>query len=353
MFLLPLLRLARGVLVDNLEVRTPDGCRLSTLNANDYYNVIGPMISAYVKAASARERLLPQEETAIARLVEQARRGRPSRADESEHVEPGSHPEALDGASESAAADLPEAGSESAAGNLPEGGSQPDASDPLAWILEIELTESGANQGEWEVARQWLYEFCEGVLEGQIIFAPVVGAPGERMLLSYSFTARHRPNAYGIRDRIRYWMGLRPHEHRLTLTEHKWAQSYHLEFWASADQYVYECDVTAVEGPHGGPAGSSISFAPTGTRGADYGHIYVRETGRHEYREREDLFIQVDCREKPPGMLGTIAIIAAAQTLLIWIVGWHHDLFFPRVGAKPGRSSLTPTSRRYFSHCRA
>jgi hypothetical protein len=42
----------------------------------------------------------------------------------------------------------------------------------------------------------------------------------------------------------------------------------------------------------------------------------------------------VDIRERPPGLLGIVAILALAQTGLIWVLGIFHPTFFPAGGTQ-------------------
>lgn len=41
------------------------------------------------------------------------------------------------------------------------------------------------------------------------------------------------------------------------------------------------------------------------------------------------LLVSVDCREKPPGLLGIVAVVALAQMVLIWVIGAFHSFYFP------------------------
>lgn len=295
-FLLPVIRLSRDVLVDNLEVRTPDGQRMSTLNIAEYYGLIARVVRAYVKVLSDRDELTPEQQASIDVMLESAGFLDPDAPDDR---------------------DAPRA-ARAALGP-----------DPFAWIWSLPLSpERDRDAVKWEPLRARLHQFCKAVSDAYIVFAPVTAAPGDRVVLSFAYTSAHRPREHGLRDRMRYRLGLRPHEHRFTLTEHRWAQSYHLEFWAPFEQYVYATDVHRLRAKADYP-GNMVEFFPDGRQGSDYAHVYVRESDRTRYRTRDEMVFEVDCREKPPGMLGIVMVVAFAEAALIWVVGWRHSFFFP------------------------
>jgi hypothetical protein len=295
-FLLPVIRISRDVLIDNLEVRDADGRRVSTLNIAEYYGLIARVVRSYVKLLSDHDKLTPEQQASIEVMLEGAGFIDPEA--------PGD-PEVARAAREAL------------------------GDDPFAWIWTLELSPERENEAaKWEPVRARLYQFCRAVHDAYIVFAPVAASPGERVVLAYSYTRTHRPRQHGMRDRVRYRLGLRPHEHGFTLAEHRWSQSYHLEFWAPPDQYVYSTDARPLRRRSRQP-GSVVEFFPDGQQGADYVHVYVREADRRQYRTRDEILFEADCRERPPGMLGNIMVVAFAEALLIWVVGWHLSDFFP------------------------
>lgn len=290
-FLLPILRVRRGVLVDNLEVRTPDGQRVSTLNTNEYCGVIRSLITIYTLALAETEDLSDQQQEGIAEIVRQA------------HFIAAS------------------------------GDEEPANDDPLPWLEAIAVPTRYGPDSEraaaWRESRSRLDQFCRAVRDAYIVFVPVEGRPSARVVLDYVYTNPHRLSTLGARDRLRYGLGLRPHEHRLSLSEHRWSQSYHLEFWAPYNQYVQKCVVRPLKPrPTGAAAGNIVDYAASGVHGCDYAHVYVREGGRERIRDRAELAVELDCREKPPGMLGNVAAIALAEAVLIWVIGIRHDFYF-------------------------
>lgn len=296
-FLLPVIRVSREALVDNLKVRDAHDRQISTLNIAEYYGLIARVVRAYVKLLSNHDELTPEQQASIEVALESARFADPDSRHDTDVLE--------------AARDAL-------------------GTDPFAWIWTLELSAERQKESEtWEPIRARLYQFCRAVSDAYIVFAPVTASPGDRVALSYSYTRPHRPREHGMRDRVRYRIGLRPHEHRFTLTEHRWSQSYHLEFWAPPEQYVYSTEVRALRGSSSHP-GSVVEFFRDGQQAADYVHLHVREADRRRYRARDEIFFEADCRERPPGMLGNIMVLAFAEALLIWVVGWHLSDFFPR-----------------------
>jgi len=294
-FLLPLLRVRRGVLVDNLEVRTEDGQRISTLNINEYYGLIESLLKVNALGLTETTVLSDEAAKAIAELVHQA------------------HFVTAEAT----------------------GTATPPPEEGLEWIDEMKVPSSWQESAEkneaWKEWKERYRDLCKAIREAYIIFVPHEGRPGNRVVLECSYTEPYRLSrrGFGLRDRTRYHLGLRPHEHQFVLRDHRWAQSYHLEFTAPPDQYVHECGVHSVSEEDVPEAvGNIVNYSANGLQGCDYAHVYIREVGREQKRERSELSVELDCREKPPGMLGNVTVIALAETVLIWVIGWHHNRYF-------------------------
>lgn len=293
-FLLPVLRLRRGVLVDNLEIKTHDGRQLNALNINEYYGLIEFLVKLNFLALTETTVLSEEAQKGINKLVLQARFAA-DRPDEDESV----------------------------------------SERTLAWVEEIPIPPSWTDTQErykaWHEWKERYHDFCRAISEAYIVFVPFDGRPDQRVVLDCLYTepARLSRRGFGLRDRTRYHLGLRPHEHRFVLRDHRWVQSYHLEFTAPYDQYVHECYVRGLtEDEDPASAGNLVTYSANGLQGSDYAHIYVREVGREKKRERSELAVELDCREKPPGMLGNVMVIALTEAVLIWVIGWHHNRYF-------------------------
>jgi len=322
--LLPVLRVARGAIIDNLEVSVPGEGRIATLNTGEYAAVAAELIETVLARLGRTDGRDPELAKELRTLLDQSWFAHPA-AGNTGRIRAGREED-------------------------------PDmAFDVLATrLISLEAPpEYASTQAieDWDELLERLYGFLDAMADAHIVFAPLRGRQGDRVVVDYTFTTPHQPlrktapegsegvRSLGLRDGVRYLFGLRPHEHVVQIVEHLWSQSYHLEFWAPKETYVFSCDVEASDGfdpeEH---AGSIVTFPETGTRGCDYAHIYIRETSRASYRNRLPLEAIFDCREKPPGMLGNIAVVAFAEALLIWVIGWHLDSFFP---AGPPPTSTT------------
>lgn len=294
MYLLPVMRLARNRLVDNFVVRDATGARISPCNTQEFCGVVRAIVEDWAGAV-----LGVDATEAVDELVAAAQ------------FEPTDMNSTSDTTSE---------------------GSEPE----LVALLKAKTSPpSGWPEGEgdyWPALRDNLIAFCTAVMEAHIIFVPIVGVPGERVVLEHAFTRQPTfTTTRLVRDRLRYFLGLRPYRHELTITGHAHAASYHLQFRAAADQYVHECNVEGLYPPGlaVAPPATNVVVAPLDGTGARDAHIYVRPAENPRRIARARLLLRLDCREKPPGLLGIVALVAVAQLLLIWIVGKFYAEYFP------------------------
>ncbi len=306
-YLLPIVRIARPRVVDNLVIEAADGSRLSACNSEEFAGVVKQIVTSWVRALTGGAITTPVC-NAIEALAVSAN---------FDVVEPPAEEEIT-------------------------------ANDLIAAIQSLARPELWVDHADtWDSWRKRLERFCRAVVDGYIVFVPVTAAPGERVVLSHSFTRRHSPTKRTVRDRLRYWLGLRPHTHGLTIRDHIYAQSYHLEFQAPSEQYVYDCTVRSYG--RGTRSESNCVVAPVGGAGGrDYAHVYVRPAEVPARSTRSQLRVIVDCREKPPGLLGLVTLVAFAQAVLIWTIGKFYSHYFP-LAALPGHAvsgqgePLTPT----------
>lgn len=297
-YLIPILRLARGSVVDNVRVADGTGRRLPTLNIRDFAGIAHANIINTLSALSDGEQL----PTSVRELLE-----------ETLTLVTADGP--LMGTIQAEAPDRDEGRWERALNDL---------ARPASWDGRVE---------EWRLLRLRLAQFCEAVADGHVVLAPVSGAPGEMVTITcaYSRGQRFERKRPARLDSLRYLLGLRPYKHKLTLTEHRLAQSYHLEFKAPNDQYVFDCSVSQIgDGRRAAQAKGNLVIFPRGGSGArDYAHVYIRQAHSERATNRAPLLVTIDCREKAPGLLGIVAMIVVAQALLIWFVGAFHHYYFP------------------------
>lgn len=319
--LFPVLRLGRDVVIDNLELQTAEGARINTLNVAECLAVTRELIRNALRALIAADTLDSDVESNIDKLM---RQGRFAHRRQPKNAEAAAREVALQ--------------------------------ELIHWIDSVPLAgDYQTDLADWQEVRQRVARLCNAVAHDHIVFAPLRAVPGERVVVNYGYTAPHHPKSrrplwrrvwrwvrttvgetpkdpipmrLGLRDSVRYHLGLRPHVHRIPITTHRWSQSYHLEFAAPLEAYVYSCAILDRPRSDSDPPGTIVTYPPEGSRGGDYVHFYLREAARTEYRDRPTMVAEIDCREKPPGLLGNVAILAAAQAVLIWIIGWHVTRFF-------------------------
>lgn len=319
--LLPVLRLGRqGALADNLEVRSADGARLNTLNAGEYRAAMEVLMhtagDALTRSGDWWARLGDRLPVLLRQVPFSHLRKPPLDDDERTATL-----EAI-------------------------------VDELRAAPFKDKDTGSSVN-GDLEVIRERVIDLCLALATDHIVFVSARARPGDRIVVNYCFTAPHHARArlplfrralrslqqrdrqspktpighqLGFLDSFRYRMGLRPHLHHVPITAHRWSQSYHLEFTSPQDTYVHECSILHSKAPP--RPGSMVTFPPDGSRGADYVHVYVREAARTGPRGRVSMVAEIDCREKPPGLLGSVALLAVSQAFLIWIIGLHISRFF-------------------------
>jgi len=202
------------------------------------------------------------------------------------------------------------------------------------YLAHVDLPEAWANQpDEWQTLVQRVVQFSEAVRDAHVVFVRLTGTPSTEVSIRHSYIRQHIPLDLKRRQLFRYWLGIRPHTHDIAVLEHRLTQSYHFSFRAPLDQYVYLCAVETADGQPGD--GNIVVYPLQGSGAADYAHIHVRQgiLRAGERRDRSPLVVRLDCREKAPGLLGIIALIALAQMLLIWIIGGFHSFYFPEEAA--------------------
>lgn len=308
-YYLPLCKIARGALLDNFRVYANDGSRWPTLGAAESCGLVDFLL----------ERML--------RVVA----GTP---------DPNGR---LDGLLRAFVADL---ALESPLPGTEEASSDTEASDSrdnlLAELATLECPTDLSTAGKadvWRENRGRLAQLIEAVNDAYIVFAPVRRTPSERVVFTYSYARAHHPERIPWRDRFRYLVGLRPHEHAVALGTYGDAQSYHLIFHAPSEQYIYSTHVELI-GParRRRPAGR-LGTVVVGRKGAlDFAHVHVRTAPAASKISGAACTINIDSREKPPGLFGIVACIALAQAILIWTVGIFHSHFFP------GPDAVAPVS---------
>ncbi len=304
-YFLPLKTVARGSLVDNLKVWDAAGRQLGTLNSSEGRGLVKHLLCKYAAALTDRKGYEVLFDVGLKPLIDEIE------------------------------ADGPLQGTEDARLRADE----QSANVELA-VSQIEkMTPSvGLTRASWEKQRDALKQLCRAVADDYIIFVPVVAAPGDRVRINFAYTRPAALPAFSFRQRLRYTIGLRPHEHSVVVGDSGTAESsHHITFEAPPGQYVYSCTLRPLPPPHGYVARprAKLVVAPCEGAGAlDYAHVYARPRTGAEGGSGL-IALTVDCREKPPGLIGTVAMVALAQAVIIWTVGLLHKSFFGESGTGP------------------
>jgi hypothetical protein len=299
--LIPVVRNARGALIDQFRVTDAAGRLLPTLNSREFLGATETVLTVLLEAV-------------LDCKIKKDEKSEPRRL--------------LDWLLDEIRKDGPLPGSRRALKPLPR-----TANKLQEFLSRATLPDVWAKQpDEWQTLVQRVVQFSEAVRDTHIVFVRFTGRPSTQVSIRHSYIRQHIPSDIKRRQLFRYWLGIRPHTHDITLLEHRLAQSYHFSFRAPLDQYVYSCTVEAVDEPGDG----NIVTSPLEGSGArDYAHVHVRQAilREGERRKRSPLLVRLDCREKAPGLLGVVAVIAIAQMFLIWIIGAFHSFYFPEEAA--------------------
>jgi hypothetical protein len=299
-FYVPVVRIARPRVVDNMVVETAFGERLSPCNSDEFAKIVKRIVEQGTKALTGGT-LTEKLKQAIDHLVRDAQ--------------------------------FDTGLANAAPGNGPRGSAPAHSPELVACLdsLPVPAVWKGSEK-YWEEIRDSLRAFCNAVGDAYMIFVPLKAMPGDRVVLRHTYTRHHQLIVPKGRERARLYLGLRPHTHRLTTQEHVYAQSYHLRFVAPEGQYVFGCRVEPY--PELSPKRNVVVAPVKGAGARDYAHVYVRPYESPVRNRRHGLRFELDCREKPPGLLGIVALVAIAQALLIWVVGKFYGTYFPAAKAQ-------------------
>lgn len=311
-YYLPLKSLPRGALIDNLRVWDARNKQLGTLTSSEGRGLVKHLLCKYAAALTGKEQYAELYESALATLVGEVESDAPLQGTEAAREW----------------ADAP----------------NPQVTEALEKVKGITRPASWDEKGEsWSKHHDLLLELCRAVADDYIIFVPVLAAPGERIRVNYSYSRPASFPNFSFRQWLRYAIGLRPHVHTVVVGGIGVGEApHHVTFKAPPGQYVYSCVPKALSAPHGYASrpGGTVVVAPYEGAGAlEYAHVYLRPS-RREGAPTGHVALTVDFREKPPGLIGTVAMVALAQTVVIWAIGLLHTSFFE---PKPAHQAAVPT----------
>lgn len=305
---IPFLRVQKGRLLHRLEAALADGSIVAPLNLAASRGLLAHLVGNYIKALSDPGD--SDADSAIASMEKELAR----------------------------------------VGPLPLAGDQVPEPDVAAAVQSLRRLKRPAawNDALWLKHRERLEQICQALGDTDVYFVPVRARPGEVVSIRYSHLRLHRPESIKVRDWLRYCIGLRPHEHALELDGMYETQSYKCLFEAPPEQYVYGFDARplAQGSPPGTPPGPStkvgVVVVPQSPSGAlDHLQIRFRPARDPDRSQARPWKLVVNCREKPPGLIGVVAFVAVAQSALIWALGIFHDDFFATVDRMATEMAVT------------
>ena len=205
------------------------------------------------------------------------------------------------------------------------------------------------------VNRTLFDSIVEGTATSYVIFAVVLGRPGDRVIVKTDRAMAGRLGRRTIRERARYFLGVRPHKIEIPIHHSAETLSHHFRFVCPSEQYVHYADLTAAGESSLMTNALPVPMKDYGARIVtgndpnggifDYAHFYIRGGAN---MPSVGLVARLDIRERPPGLLGIVAFVAAAQTTLIWLLGVFHTFFFPIVRGEHSQfahHALNPSSQ--------
>jgi len=202
----------------------------------------------------------------------------------------------------------------------------------MSLLAQAEMNPSFPSPEAWKAERERFLRLCRVIVESQPVFVRVEEAPGETLVLGFSYRRWQENVARGRKNWIRYATGLLPYRHQIPIQQAHRTNSYEVRFNAPPNQYVYESRVATDR-----TADMVVVSATEGWGALAYATATLRpvDTTTSSFA-RSLLQLVVDIRERPFGLLGVVAILALAEASLIWVLGIFHPTFFPSGATRLG-----------------
>jgi hypothetical protein len=129
-------------------------------------------------------------------------------------------------------------------------------------------------------------------------------------------------------DRInwRTVFGLWPYVQHISIVHHYETNSYHFRYAVDDDQYVY--DVRLVRSTAGNRDDTvRVTHTKPESQALSYAHLYLK-AGLHTGHPESQVYVRLDTRERPPGVLGTVAVVATIQALVVLGITIYYQRIF-------------------------
>ena len=297
--LVPILRIPRGSLVDNLQVTSSNGDLISVVSSSAARGVLHQLATTWLAAITDPREFRAKGVSFVEGLIGEL---------------------SIDGPID-IGADRSRLPSEK-------------LNESIGFIRSLRRPpQSALDRRSWQKRREQLIDLLTSLRETYPVFACVDGAEGSLCSLRFAYTRQASADRLSWRDYIRHIFGLRPYQHSFLVDGYRFAQSYHLRFLAPDHQYVHATELLGSSQIDGARISRShdrgvLVLPHPGTGSVNYSHVYVRPPSRGMPAVAK-LAFRFTCHETPPGLLGVVAVVALAQAILIWTIGFFHDDFFP------------------------
>lgn len=180
---------------------------------------------------------------------------------------------------------------------------------------------TGAPSTVDKVAVKRLIEFCDFFSSYYLIIVEAPLPVGSRLILRYSRTIPIYEQTATFTDRLRVRLGLSPFGFTYPLTLPFDAHSYHFRMPAGSARFLV--DQRLIDSQNGRSV-NQATYAGENPRpylrlrhhsGLPYAHFYTRGLNQVP---RHDLWTRIEFDEVPPGVLGGAAVISTTCAILIW-----------------------------------
>jgi hypothetical protein len=218
---------------------------------------------------------------------------------------------------------------------------------PRQAVRELsQMSPPGGRHGAWRAGWDAVLNLWLASLSSYIIFGQVRARAGTELAITVSYKVQLGDDLEGADDTafegepaktsrkknlLRAIVGVRRSVHRFHLQYERETTSYHLRFIGPDDQYVSHVEVGRAGG--GDPA-HLITMRSDDTSTVHYRHIHVRPL--KDVAATGQLFARFGMRERPPGMLGLVALVGIMQLVFEAVILVYYDRVFAPGGTLRG-----------------
>jgi hypothetical protein len=302
MILLPLIKLKKGVMLDNFEIRDADGRHVAPLLQEEANGLIATVITNLFRLAF----LSDSPEEIGRKLTDAEERLRWSLINLACHVD------RVDAPTKNAILSLLDTTAVSVADS-----GRVSVADPG----RVSVVDPGRVSVADTSSLDSLRRFCDFCADHYLIIVEAELPKGSRLSMKYRRTVPEYGRTADWNDRLRVRLGLSPFRYSIPLRLPFDAPSYHFSMLGVPGQYLaHEALIDTRTGEQIKPvAFDHVSPQPSLQgrldSGLPYSHLYMRGLHRAEVI---DMSTRVEFDEIPPGALGGACVVSVACAVLIW-----------------------------------